>query len=183
MDAVANELDQIGAPRTVPAHDPVERLLLRAARAAALFGGATFLALVVMSMVSIIGRKLGGGPITGDVELMQIGTAIGAAAFMPYCTMLRDHLRVEFFTDKAPAAFKGGLDALAGLLLGAAFSVLSWRTGLQLLDVREAGEVTTLLAIPVWIPMALMVPSFVLAAACALHLAWDAFADIGGTRA
>lgn len=182
MDRPANPLDAIGAPRLVVEHGAVEHRLVTAARGFALLGGAVFIGLVVMSLISIIGRKLGGKPITGDVELMQMGTAIGAAAFMPYCTMLRDHLRVEFFTEKAPAALRGSLDACANLLLSALFAALAWRTGLQVVDVRDAGEVSTLLAIPVWMPMAAMVPSLALAALCALHLAWDALVDIKAGR-
>lgn len=177
MGQVAHDLDQIGVFREISAYGPVEYWLLLAVRGFAMLGGMTFIGLVGMSMVSIICRKVGGGPITGDVELMQIGTAIGAAAFIPYCTMLRDHLRVEFFTDKAPKALKNVLDTLAHLLLGVALAVLAWRTGMQVFDVRQAGEVTTLLSIPAWIPIALMVPSFMLAAVCAFHLAWDRCGD------
>jgi hypothetical protein len=48
------------------------RRLLVVCKAAAIAGGLVFVALVVMSIVSIIGRKLISAPVPGDVELLQV---------------------------------------------------------------------------------------------------------------
>ena len=60
------------------------------------------------------------------------------------------------------------LDWLAHLACCAVALLLAWRTGLQMLDSKEYGDMTTLLAIPLWIPLAMIVPSLVLLAICAL---------------
>lgn len=150
----------------------VERALLLAAKGFAMAGGGIFLALIGMSLLSIFGRKLANLPITGDVELMQVGTAVAACAFLPLCTILGENLRVDFFTEFAPAWLRQPLDALADLLLGAFALLLVWRTGLQVVDIREAGEVTPLLSLPVWMPMLAMLPSLALTALCALTRGW-----------
>ena len=49
----------------------------------AMAGGAVFCALVAMSIVSIVGRKLFATPIQGDMEVLMMGAAIGSAAFLP----------------------------------------------------------------------------------------------------
>nr|WP_295829473.1 TRAP transporter small permease [uncultured Azospirillum sp.] len=159
--------EPIGLPDRPPT-DGLSRVLLVAARGFALAGGGIFLALVGMSLLSILGRKLANLPVTGDVEMMQVGTAVAACAFLPLCTILGENLRVDFFTEAAPAWLRRLLDAVADLLLGALVLLLVWRTGLQTIDIREAGEVTPLLGLPVWIPMAAMLPSLVLTALCAL---------------
>ena len=64
----------------------------------ALTGGLLFLALVGMSLVSIVGRKLFAMPVPGDIEMLQMGTAVASATLLPYCEMNRSHLRVDFFT-------------------------------------------------------------------------------------
>lgn len=163
--------EPLGSPAARPA-GAMERALLVAAKGFALAGGLIFLALIAMSLVSIIGRKLGNAPVTGDVEMMQVGTAIAASAFLPLCTMLGEHLRVDFFTEAAPAWLRRTLDAVADLLLGALALLLAWRTGLQVIDIREAGEVTPLLGLPVWMAMAAMLPSFGLVTLCALARGW-----------
>lgn len=62
----------------------------------AIAGGVGFIVLVLMSLVSIVGRKLASTPITGDIELMQMAGAVAAAAMLPFCEMERHHLRVDF---------------------------------------------------------------------------------------
>ncbi|MHA3904901.1 TRAP transporter small permease [Castellaniella sp. WN] len=151
-------------------------LLSRLSEALALGGGLLFIALVAMSLVSIVGRKLGFGSITGDVEMMQVGTAVAAAAFLPYCTLVGDHLRVDIFTEKLPAAVKGRVDAVCELLFGAVLLTLAWRTALSALHLHETGDYTTLLGLPIWMPVAAMVPSLLLTVACS---AWRVRAALG----
>lgn len=143
------------------------RALLRTAQGFALGGGLILLALVGMSLVSIIGRKLFATPIQGDIELMEIGAAVAIAAFLPLCELRGQHIKVDAFTLKLPARAQDWLDAIAhGLCLLAAL-VLAWRTGLQVLESREYGEVSTLLSIPLWLPLTLIVPSLALLAVTA----------------
>lgn len=163
--------EPIGSPDFRP-RSAGERALLLAAKGFALAGGGIFIALMAMSLLSIFGRKLANLPITGDVELMQVGTAVAACAFLPLCTILGENLRVDFFTETAPAWMRRLLDAVADLLLGALALLLVWRTGLQVIDIREAGEVTPLLGLPVWMPMLAMLPSLALTALCALTRGW-----------
>ncbi|MBS7349449.1 MAG: hypothetical protein KIG95_04710 [Comamonas sp.] len=61
----------------------LEQVLLRTAQALALGGGILFVGLIAMSLVSIVGRKLGFGSVNGDIELMQAGTAVAAVAHQP----------------------------------------------------------------------------------------------------
>lgn len=166
-----NEPIGLSAPaeRQVERHGALDAALHGAAKGFALAGGGVLLGLIAMSLVSIVGRKLANAPITGDVELMQSGVAAAAAALLPYCTIRGEHLRVDFFTERAPGWLKRPLDGTADLLLAAVMAVLAWRTGLQALDIREAQEVTPLLSIPLWLPVAAQAPSLALTAACALR--------------
>ncbi|WP_345795950.1 TRAP transporter small permease [Castellaniella sp. MT123] len=151
-------------------------LLNRATKALAMGGGLVFVALIVISLVSIIGRKLGFGSITGDVEIMQTGTAVAAAAFLPYCTLVGDHLRVDIFTEWLPARVRQVMDGICELILGAVILLLAWRTGLSALHLRDAGDTTTLLGWPIWIPVAIMVPCLLLTV---LSTAWRVQAALG----
>ena len=64
----------------------------------AMAGGAVFCALVAMSIVSIVGRKLFSTPIQGDMEVLMMGAAVGSAAFLPVCELHDHHIKVDALT-------------------------------------------------------------------------------------
>ncbi|EWC42461.1 TRAP transporter small permease subunit [Pseudomonas stutzeri] len=161
-------------------HGVARRGLERCAYAFALIGGLILLALVNMSLISIIGRKLFSSPIRGDMELMEVGAAVAIAAFLPLCELRGNHLKADAFTLAAPWVVKRVLDTLAHLFCFTAAAILAWRTSLQMLDSREYGDVTTLLSIPLWIPLMLIVPSLLLLALCALVRMSDVALGRGG---
>ena len=165
----------MGLPREASRRGGAERGLYAICRGLAYVGGALFLALIAMSLVSIIGRKLGFGSVTGDIELMQAGTAVAAATFLPYCTLMGEHLKVDFFTEHFSAARKRRMDGVADLILGQVSALLAWRTGLSAQSLCESGDVTTLVSLPVWIPVGLLVPSLALMSLCALYRSTIAF--------
>lgn len=135
----------------------------------ALAGGFVFVALVVMSIVSIVGRKLFSAPIEGDMELLMMGAAVGSAAFLPVCEMHDHHIKVDALTTWMGERGRALLDAVAHALLMLAATVITWRTILYTIECHENMEVSALLLVPVWQPVVLMVPSFVLLAAAALY--------------
>ncbi|WP_437882198.1 TRAP transporter small permease [Pseudomonas sp. LRF_L74] len=155
------------------AHGPLKRGLIGLTQAFALGGGLILVGLIGMSMVSIIGRKLFSTPVRGDMELMEVGAAIAIAAFLPLCELRGTHIKVDALTSWLPEGIRRGLDTLAHLACAAVAGVLAWRTALQALDNHEYGDATTLLSFPLWIPLALIVPSLVLLGICALARACE----------
>lgn len=134
-----------------------------------LAGGMLFCAIVGMSIVSIVGRKLFATPIQGDMELLQMGAAVASATFLPLCEMDDHHIKVDALTTWMSARGRAALDTLAHALLLVVAVLLTWRTGLYTAEAKENMEVSTLLLVPLWWPVVLLVPSFVLLALAALH--------------
>ncbi|MEX8520943.1 MAG: TRAP transporter small permease [Leptothrix sp. (in: b-proteobacteria)] len=134
-----------------------------------LAGGAVFCALVLMSIVSIVGRKLFDAPIQGDMELLQMGAAVGSAAFLPLCELHDHHIKVDALTTWMHPRGRAALDTLGHALLLVVALLLVWRTGLYTVEAKENMEVSTLMLVPIWWPVLLLVPSFVLLALAALH--------------
>lgn len=145
--------------------------LHRVATWLAMAGGFVFCALIAMSIVSIVGRKLFSAPVQGDVELMQMGAAIGAAAFLPLCELHDHHIKVDALTTWMSNRARASLDTLAHVLLTLAAAAITWRTGMAVHDAMSSGEVSTLLSVPVWQPVALLVPSFALLTCCGIYRA------------
>ncbi|PJG85086.1 TRAP transporter small permease [Conservatibacter flavescens] len=143
--------------------------LFRITQGMAILGGFIFIALIMMSCYSLIDRKLGSGGVIGDIEIMQMGCAVAASLFLPFCTIMSEHLKVDFFTAKLPLSIRNKLDALADFCLFAVSLLLVWRIGLQVQDLKEYEEVSALLSFPMWIPNALIIPSFIMMALCAFY--------------
>ena len=122
-----------------------------------------------MSLVSIVGRKLFSTPVQGDVELMQMGAAIGAAAFLPICEMHDNNIKVDALTGWMPASARAALDTLAHVMLTIATAAITWRTGMAVVDAYSSGEVSTLLSVPMWQPVAMLVPSLALLTVCGAY--------------
>jgi TRAP-type C4-dicarboxylate transport system permease small subunit len=124
-----------------------------------------------MSVVSIVGRKLFSAPIPGDMELLQTCAAFASASFFGYCHLNRGDVKVDFFTSGLRRSTVGKLDAVGSMLVSLFGLLLAWRTTVGALDLREYGETTAILAIPIWAAQALMVPGFVLLALSGLFMA------------
>jgi TRAP-type C4-dicarboxylate transport system permease small subunit len=170
------------------AFGPAGRALLNVCKFVAILGGLVFVALVVMSIISIVGRKLFSAPVPGDVEMLQVCAAFASATFFAYCHLNGGDVKVDFFTHNLAPAKVHLLDAIGSLLVGLFGALIAWRAWAGALTVKEAGETTMILGWPLWIGQMLMVPGFVLLAAAGLYMAgfhWRARAAAriaGGAR-
>ena len=135
----------------------------------AIAGGLVFVALVIMSIVSIVGRKLFATPVEGDMELLMMGAAIGSAAFLPVCELDDHHIKVDALTTWMSERGRAALDTLAHALLAGASALITWRSALYVEECYENMEVSTLLLVPIWQPVLLLVPSFALLTLAALY--------------
>lgn len=152
--------------------DLAGKLLHAASKFSAVFGGLVFVALVIMSVFSIVGRKLFSAPVPGDVELLQTGAAFASASFFAWCHLNRGDVKVDFFTNNLRNTTVRKLDACGSILVGLFGALLAWRTAVGAAALRENGETTAILALPVWAAQALMVPGFVLLALAGLYMAY-----------
>ncbi len=159
------------APSTATlAFGPLGHLLFKASKLAAIFGGLIFVAIVVMSIISIVGRKLWAAPVPGDVEMLQMAAAFASASFFAYCHMNGGDVKVDFFTAKASPATVHRLEAFGSLLVGLVGALITWRAGVGALGIKEAGETSMILGWPVWIAQMLMLPGFLLMALAGFYM-------------
>jgi TRAP-type C4-dicarboxylate transport system permease small subunit len=162
-----------GPERAQPGHSfgPAGRTILAIARGFAIAGGLVFVGLVVMELVSIVGRKLFAWTVPGDVEMLQMCAAFASAAFFAYCHLVGGDVKVDFFTQGLSPRAIARLDAFGSLLVGAFGALIAWRSAVGAETLREVGETSAILGFPVWIAQALMVPGFVLLAIAGFYMA------------
>ncbi|NDY93473.1 TRAP transporter small permease [Ideonella livida] len=167
----------------LPVHGPLGRLLLTCGKTLSVLGGLLFVGLVIMSIISIVGRKLASAPVPGDMEVLQMVAAAASASFFAYCHMNHGDVKVDFFTANVSPRVNHGLDAVGSLLVACFGALLCWRAGAGALSTLEFGETSAILGWPVgWAQLA-MCPGLGLLALSGLYMAvWHLRQIHGGSR-
>lgn len=142
--------------------DPVGRVLFEISRGFAVIGGLVLCAMSLLTTVSVTGRAFFDSPITGDFELIALGTGVAVFAFLPYCQMLRENVVVDFFMAHAPARLRGFFDMLGSLSYGLIIALVAWRTTIGGIDVYNTSEMSMILQVPHWWPFPFAVLCLVL---------------------
>jgi TRAP-type C4-dicarboxylate transport system permease small subunit len=152
-------------------------LLHRITEVWALLGGLLLLAIALMTAGSSASAWLFGKPLPGDVELVEMLTAVSVFMFLPYCELTGANVTADLFTSHAtPRTI--ALLALLGSLVAIGFSLLLlWRMYYGLIDYRQYVETTTILRIPIWYAYIPVLASLALLAAAAVASAREALRD------
>jgi len=116
----------------------------------ALFGGLVLMLVVLINAYSIFADLLFHTPFPGDFELTEMGVAIAAFAFLPYCQITGSNVSADLFTAGAGRRALAVMGFLASLVALSFALVLLWRMGAGLIDYREYEEITGILSIPIW---------------------------------
>ena len=154
-------------------------LLEKLARWCAVLAGLLLTAITLMTCVSLIGRNTTGWTLVGDFELSGSAAGAAIALFLPWCQVRRGHIMVDFFTARAGAATRMGLDRFGALLLAGVMALMAWRTGIGGVNAWNSQAGSMMLGFPEWIVYAGMVPPLALTALIAALQAWRGFGDEG----
>ena len=149
--------------------DPVGAVLHALAATLAVCGGLLLAGGALMTVVSVTGRYLFSAPISGEIELVELGSCAAIAAFLPYCQARGGHVIVDFFTGGMRATARARLDGLNTLVFAACAGLVAWRMALGGIDTYLANDETMVLGIPTWPSYAVMVPAFALLCLVCLH--------------
>ena len=166
----------------------MRRSLETPCRVAAISGGLLVAALAIITVVSILGRWLASapilselpilewvGPITGDYELVEMGTAIAVFLFLPYCHLRGGHVTVDLLVMHAPPIVQRLLAVVAETLFLVVAGLMTWRLFHGLLDKRRYMETSMLLDIPLWWGYVGGLVGFALLTLVCLYRTCDAF--------
>jgi len=131
----------------------MNKIIYGLSRAMAWFGAIVLTAIALMSVASIIGRALSGfglGPVPGDFELVEAGTALAVFCFLPWCHLKGGHAVVDMLWPMYPPAMKRVLLILSDALMLFVWVLLVWRMSLAMGEYRHNNEVSFILQMPVW---------------------------------
>jgi len=142
----------------------------------ALLGGVMLLAVVAVNVTSVIGGIVW-KPFPGDFELTEIGVAIAAFAFLPYCQLRGANVTADIFTARAPPRLLAAFALFAAAVALGFAALLVWRMSAGMLSQREYGYTTAILSFPVWIGFVPILVSLVLLTAAAAITLADSLRD------
>ena len=114
--------------------------LQRLSEHVALAGGVLMITVAGMVTASVAIRSplVVGRGVPGDFELVQMGTAVAAFAFLAVCQARRGNIFVDTFTGWLPRRLQSTLDALWDVVYALFMAMIAWR-----LLVGAAGEFST----------------------------------------
>lgn len=172
----------------------MHRIFLTLARGLAVLGGIVLTALVVMTVVSIIGRLLNGffkgefaqavmpgfadwmielgvAPILGDVELVEAGVAFAIFAFLPLCQITGGHAKVDIFTSHLSPRINRFIQVVVDLVFAAVLVIIAWRLQVGMAEKAQYSETTFMLQFPIWWAYAISLVAAIMAALVGVYVA------------
>lgn len=127
--------------------------IYRLSQTLAWIGGFVLTSMAILSVASIVGRTFSGfglGPVPGDFELVEAGTALAVFCFLPWTHLRSGHAVVDLFWKAYPPTMQRALVVVADSSMLMVWGLLVWRMGVSMEDYRENGEVSFILQMPVW---------------------------------
>ena len=186
----------------VSAEAKVERVAIRASQMFAYFGGIILILLAAMTVISTIGRafvglQIGLGPIPGDFELVEAGTAVAVFCFMSWCHLNKGHVTVDILAGYLPQRVNLTLAFIGNVLVLLVAFIVAWRLWMgfgeqvtwfdqSVRDVLGFGykpftnNTTYVLGMPLWYSYLLSFVGAALFTIISTYTCWQALNDLLG---
>ena len=110
---------------------------------------AALIAMMILTLADVILRAFA-RPIPGTYELVGILGAVIIGFSIPYTTMIRGHVIMDFLTESLSVRTRTGLHVLTRTLAIAFFIIAGWNLCLLGQGYIKAGEVTLTLKLPLY---------------------------------
>lgn len=158
-------------------------LVLRICTWWAVLGGLVLLVVAGINVASVIRAAIWSKTVPGDFELTELGVAIAAFSFLPFCQIGGHNVTADIFTARL-RRFWISLFSLVSALIALCFGlILLWRMYLGMLDKQTYHEITHVLSIPTWYGYLFSLPSLALLALAAAVTVYDEFHTMTRRRA
>jgi len=130
-------------------------LVERVSGSIAILGGLLSIAVAVLVVSSVIGRRFFDAPINGDFELVQMATAVSVFSFLPYCQARRGNIVVDTFLNWLPRRALDFVDAFWDVVYAIMMGVLAACLTIGVIEHFRSGQTTMLLQLIVWPALAI----------------------------
>lgn len=129
---------------TMDAWSVFERKLCRSLL---LISGLTLAFMLLFTLTDVVMRAFG-KPIVGDYEIISFLGAVVVGFAIPYTTLLKGHVIVDFLIEKLPKNVSEGMQIATRIIGIALFLWVSWNFVDMSLDLIKSKEVTPVFRLP-----------------------------------
>ncbi|NWG26410.1 MAG: TRAP transporter small permease [Pseudorhodoplanes sp.] len=133
---------------SIESNEPARGALAAITRPLAVAGGFVLVVVSAVVTVNVVLRWLFTSAVPGDIELVQIGTALAVFSFLPLCQSRRGNIMVDTFTTWLSPAAQRGLDALWDIVYALMAAIIAWRLGIGAYDTIRSNTVSMMLGLP-----------------------------------
>jgi len=110
--------------------------------------GWTLVIMMLLVCTNIVSR-LFGRPIMGTVEMIEIMMVVVVAFSLPYGSLTKSHIAVDFVMRKLNQRIQAAIDFITVLVSIGLFGLVAWRCAKLALRLWQMGE----LSLTLWIPL------------------------------
>lgn len=123
--------------------------------------GMVILALMLLAVVQVLGRKVFNYPVRGYVDWVEFSMAIFAFLGIAYCQRLGGHIRMELVIGQFMGRTRWILETLSTLIALFIISVLMWFAYEHFLRAWQIGDSTMDIELPIWPGKLIVVIAFI----------------------
>ncbi len=116
-------------------------------RSLLLISGLTLAFMLVFTLTDVVMRAFG-KPIVGDYEIISFLGAVVVGFSIPYTSLLKGHVLVDFLLEKLPKNVNAGMQVVTRIMGIALFLWMSWNFVDMSLDLIKSKEVTPVFRLP-----------------------------------
>jgi TRAP-type C4-dicarboxylate transport system permease small subunit len=109
--------------------------------------GSTLAFMLVFTVVNVVLRAFG-RPIVGDVEITSFLGAVVVGFSLPYTSMRKAHVAVDFLLERLSKGSSCWLQVLTRVVSIALFAWMGWNFYIMSTDLIRSGEVTPVFRLP-----------------------------------
>ena len=104
--------------------------------------------LACLTTFDVVGRRFFDSPVTGTIEIVELGTAIAAFLAMPRAFLTNAHVSAEFLDRISAGGFGAFIAVFRGVLMVGMVSLLAYATTIKAIDLMDGRRVTIELELP-----------------------------------
>ena len=108
------------------------------------------LLLAGLTFCDVIGRRFFNSPITGTIEIVELGMATAAFFAMPHAFLTNSHVSAQFLGRFNVGKFKVFITLLRGTLMVGIIGLMAYATTVKAIDLMQGSRVTIELEMPLY---------------------------------
>ena len=103
-----------------------------------------------LTFCDVVGRRFLDSPVTGTIEIIELGMAIAAFFAMPYAFIANHHVSAQFLGRFNTGKFGIFIILLRGGLMVGIIGLMAYATTVKAIDLMQGSRVTIELELPIY---------------------------------